>query len=438
MPFLKPSTRQRPGRYYPHVEKQHGTHAEERSTKTPQTGSHAHASASSPSSNSKLSSFAPPSSTSHSVLVLQTVDSSSAIATLSPPSGDIVRRRSFEVGLVQEDNDGFPFVPDDYVEGLEDYMPEETDGREHDFPLSQDIRKDGRFAGPEQNFSSGEHNPSSPFALSQLLGGRAVNDLLANNEPLEPVVRSRGSDSERDELDEDLSSTQNSNHMEIYRRGIVEGWVLMTHVFEGLWVMHNWDYRKGVVDVSNSMSEIQQIDPPLRVCCSKTITVISGIDTAHDLVTVKLERATLRSASMSLYSTITRSFSKGPPKHQPLHLHTFWPAILDRKRMFYFFFQFKPPARPLVQSMIPGAGSLSLSPKETVGSAQSGDAQKIAITQSTPSERPSVSIFLKRMGDQHLTISVKSLREHPLPIQLSPINLADADLTTRSSLVIPL
>ncbi|ALO60916.1 hypothetical protein CNJ02455 [Cryptococcus deneoformans JEC21] len=65
MPFLKPSTRQRPGRYDPHVEKQHGTHAEERSTKTPQTGSHAHASASSPSSNSNLSSFAPPSSTSH-------------------------------------------------------------------------------------------------------------------------------------------------------------------------------------------------------------------------------------------------------------------------------------------------------------------------------------------------------------------------------------
>lgn len=28
----------------------------------------------------------------------------------------------------------------------------------------------------------------------------------------------------------------------------------MSHVFKGLWVLHQWDYQKSVVDVSDSMS----------------------------------------------------------------------------------------------------------------------------------------------------------------------------------------
>lgn len=61
-----------------------------------------------------------------------------------------------------------------------------------------------------------------------------MNDHCASNEPLESVIHSRRRDSENDELGEDISPTKNNNHMEIYLRGIEEGWVLMIYAFEGL------------------------------------------------------------------------------------------------------------------------------------------------------------------------------------------------------------
>lgn len=61
-----------------------------------------------------------------------------------------------------------------------------------------------------------------------------MNDYCVSNELLEFVIYFRRRDFENDELDEDISFIKNNNYMEIYFRGIEEGWVLMIYVFEGL------------------------------------------------------------------------------------------------------------------------------------------------------------------------------------------------------------